>query len=793
MKIRNQMKKWIALLCVLAMVFSFVPSAFADGETDSPDSTPAVSDPAPAQDAPPTSNPAPAQDAAPTSNTAPAQESAPAPAANTAPAQDAAPAPATNTAPAQNAAPTSNTAPAQDAAPAPAADPAPSAPTQEAASNSVAEPIQVSTVEEYQSLDPLPTEPVITQTEETVETKTVTNETTTPVSETVAVEQKTDTVTNEDGSTTITTEKTTTTTTESETTTTTETTKTTTDTYEVKSEGSYVTDSEEVAAYIAAQEEEKQKEIKADVEEKGGSYEYNVEITDKPSTEHIVDDETYDTHADAEPRVQKLKETENVDNQSIKIVPTKKEEERQADLKTLVGAATDLGGTINEDVTKVEQESTVIEATFYSLDKAQEFLNKASEVYKDQTLADKDNITVEDLKGKPQNEEDKGYTCEITDYVLDTKTWTYHQTLTITITGAGLDEIKKDFPEYSISGVEPGDAFELTVVIIDKTETEDEYVLEDYSLKHGGPFFTTYASLYDARVEEYGDEVGIKYGEVVDRSEDGRYVRIKPNSVDVYLDRYGKNFMVNWGSDNYMKYYCEQNGLDYYSYNHGFATRSEYEKVAKSIDAEKMLEFYNIKYGTNYTNYYDAFQANLWNSWTEYYGENEDPETFWKGKEQTKLSDLAKENIMKYQKLDGEIDNLYMLNSFGWSEYLVFKAVRNYKANLEIDDVNYKVEYDEINHTYEVEVAGLGTYTVKEEETETEETKLTVVDVKTETVVEKETVPPIPDEPVVPVIPNIPFFPAEIGNNPQGDLLEIDDFMTPLAGSLIMNEGDCIN
>ena len=52
---------------------------------------------------------------------------------------------------------------------------------------------------------------------------------------------------------------------------------------------------------------------------------------------------------------------------------------------------------------------------------------------------------------------------------------------------------------------------------------------------------------------------------------------------------------------------------------------------------------------------------------------------------------------------------------------------------------------------------------------------------------------PIPDRPVVPVTPNIPIIPAEGGNNPQGGLLEIDDFMTPLAGAMIMNEGDCIN
>ena len=49
---------------------------------------------------------------------------------------------------------------------------------------------------------------------------------------------------------------------------------------------------------------------------------------------------------------------------------------------------------------------------------------------------------------------------------------------------------------------------------------------------------------------------------------------------------------------------------------------------------------------------------------------------------------------------------------------------------------------------------------------------------------------PTPDQPVVPPVPPLP---GEGGNNPQGGLMEIDDFMTPLAGAMIMNEGDCIN
>ena len=624
----------------------------------------------------------------------------------------------------------------------------------------------------------MPTEPVITQTEETVETKTVTTETTTPVSETAVVEQKTDTVTNEDGSTTIITETTTTTTTESETTTTTETTITTTDTYEVKSEGSYVTDSEEVADYIAAQEKEKQKEIKADVEEKGGSYEYNVEITDKPSTEHIVDDETYDTHADAEPRVQKLKETENVDNQSIKIVPTKTEEERQADLTTLVGAATDLGGTINEDVTKVEQESTVIEATFDSLDKAKDFLKAASEVYKDPTLAERDIYTSE-LKGKKTDDDDVGYTSAISGR-FNYNTWCWDLEITITITGAGLEEIDVKIPGEELI-LEPADGINAKITIIN--EAEDQYVIDSYSRNESDALLAVSKSFYEKKKAEYGENIDTEYAELV--YQEGNKIYVKPNNFQIFRDL-GRDI---WRLE-YVKEYCKEHNIDFYN-----ADFTEKENIMDALDTDDFLAFYNEKMGTDFDNFYDAYNANFKErGYASYYDEEEKvkPDDYWKERKGTVLPS----GITIYDVLttDGEVvDNLYQSVKFMWAERLVLKAVHNYKANLEIDDVNYKVEYDEINHTYEVEVAGLGTYTVKEEEIETEETKLTVVDVKTETVVEKETVPPTPDQPVVPVIPNIPFFPAEIGNNPQGDLLEIDDFMTPLAGSLIMNEGDCIN
>ena len=53
--------------------------------------------------------------------------------------------------------------------------------------------------------------------------------------------------------------------------------------------------------------------------------------------------------------------------------------------------------------------------------------------------------------------------------------------------------------------------------------------------------------------------------------------------------------------------------------------------------------------------------------------------------------------------------------------------------------------------------------------------------------------PPVtPTEPV-PVVPVAFFTPDEGGANQQPGLLEIDDFATPLAGGLNMNEGDCFN
>ena len=53
--------------------------------------------------------------------------------------------------------------------------------------------------------------------------------------------------------------------------------------------------------------------------------------------------------------------------------------------------------------------------------------------------------------------------------------------------------------------------------------------------------------------------------------------------------------------------------------------------------------------------------------------------------------------------------------------------------------------------------------------------------------------PPVPPTPVIPAVPVAFVNVDEGGANPQPGLLEIDDFATPLAGGLNMNEGDCFN
>ena len=788
MKIRNQMKKWIALLCVLAMVFSYVPSAFADGETEGSESTP-VADSTPAQDA------------------------APAPAAA---APD--PAPAANTAPAQDAAPTSNTAPAQDAAPAPAADPAPSAPTQEAASNSVAEPIQVSTVEEYQSLDPLPTEPGVTRTEETVETKTVTNETTTPVSETVEVEQKTDTVTNEDGSTTITTETTTTTTTESETTTKQETTTTTTETYEVKSEGSYVTDSEEVAAYIAAQEEEKQEEIKADVEEKGGSYDYLIKVEEDHTVIGKTDEQIYNTDAEAAARVEELSQNEK--NQDIKITSVNTEIDDSLLNQLVEGAISSVTDTDPEKLElKVEtgEESSSVEVTFSSAADANAFITALSKSAEDNDI-NVVNYNVADVtKLGPISEsdtEEKGYYVELAVYdnegnpVVDYPGYgaNLHYQLTIHVTG-GVEEITLHIPDgrdlyipkddddywwWSYVGFEPGDTATYTVKIVN--DTNDEYEIGEYEKTLDGPVKKMLSSKYD---ESYGNIVAIS----------GNYTFYEPSSFDSARKTSNGKDAVLRSLKPYLWYAGVTTQPEYVS-KYTYDERKELEDKFDNLDPaerdQNLLNYYNyMTYGeenpeNGYTDVYEAWGDNLrTNLWEQTYNGVNSEKYFAgvKGKTLNEMTLQDKTWILNGRlHLDGENTcNMYQNTLWEFGETLVLRAVHAYKASAELVDEDYKVSYNEVMDTYEVKIDGLGTYKVKEEKIDTDTSKMKVVEVKTETVVEKETVPPTPDQPVVPVIPNIPFFPAEIGNNPQGDLLEIDDFMTPLAGSLIMNEGDCIN
>ena len=53
--------------------------------------------------------------------------------------------------------------------------------------------------------------------------------------------------------------------------------------------------------------------------------------------------------------------------------------------------------------------------------------------------------------------------------------------------------------------------------------------------------------------------------------------------------------------------------------------------------------------------------------------------------------------------------------------------------------------------------------------------------------------PPVTPTPVIPAVPVAFVNVDEGGANQQPGLLEIDDFATPLAGGLNMNEGDCFN
>ena len=150
--------------------------------------------------------------------------------------------------------------------------------------------------------------------------------------------------------------------------------------------------------------------------------------------------------------------------------------------------------------------------------------------------------------------------------------------------------------------------------------------------------------------------------------------------------------------------------------------------------------------GSDYDNLYDAYAANLWDrgfkqtyngmNAEEYFGQ-------YVGKELSEI-EKALEEIEGKAWAEGEpVDDLYQSVIFEWTEKLVLKAVHDYRAKVEVEDVDYKVEYDEINHSYTVDIAGVGTYQV----IETEEKELVIVNTDTVTEVEKETTPVPEPEP----------------------------------------------
>ena len=596
------------------------------------------------------------------------------------------------------------------------------------------EQIFVGSTEEYNNLteeEQLPTEPVISE----VSTETVTETTIETTTETTVTEPivHTDVTTEEtkeentDGSTTVTT-TTTTETTESvtentETVTVETTTETTTTEYEVTSAGSYITDNKETAEYIEQEEISKQEAIKEMVEEhEEGSYEYTVEMTDIASTENKADEVIYDTKAEAETREEELVAEDQADADkeitNIVIKETASTEEREEEILKLTEAADAVVESAKEQnveikkeniIATIGEESSSLEVSFRSTDPeeakkcAEAVVAAAASAYKDKVINAE--VVAEPLKGKKANEEDKGYTVTYGEITLDRKTWEYNIDINVTITGAGFEEIEIDFWDGQNFTMQPGDAINANITITNLAE--NDYVIDGYTHDLGEYYKWMKTSTYNNKVSLYGED----YGKILAEDTNAGYTAFTPNSAQALKENAGGSTR---GTE-YFKEYIRKNGGDPF-----WPTSAERSAADKNATTENLLAFYNEKMGTNYTSLADAYNANALTRGMEWeYNDTEAPEEYWDNAENWKDSESGAlvSNLGFKEKITivGEtIDNFYQNMRSWFGESILLKAVRTYKALVEVDDIDYTVEYDETNHTYAVDVEGFGTYNTVE-------------------------------------------------------------------------------
>lgn len=424
---------------------------------------------------------------------------------------------------------------------------------------------------------------------------------------------------------------------------------------------------------IVKEQTDSQEELKQDIEGKGGTYEYEINVTDQSTTEHKS--EGTDTKEEAEKLAEELRK--NGSNSDITV-----------DEKDNTGTI-----TIQKDGFRSEEE-------------AWQYIDQVTQALKatggNENIVSDVTLVTKEVPGEMKTDasEGKGYTLRFDRYDENEKVYYY----TVDITG-GLEEIQMPLFDEMDCGMQPGDSFGIKITV--KNESNDDYIVEDYNYAQSGPYKYIVGSKWDPSLGEemtrfYAGKEYVAYIPAEDLKE-GKYTGIA-NCYPSY------NTIVRWYMDN----------------NKDVTNANEARKIIRN-NPEIYLAYYNDKLGVAGT---DQEYTDLYTAWAAYFNE-----FCWDLKigEGEELQDLEKyfEKVNQFVagesveipytlSLDGpNTDNTYQCTYWSFVTELILRikplAPANYQANIQYDHTyHYQVNYDVKTESYIIDIDGVGSYQVKE-------------------------------------------------------------------------------
>ena len=417
--------------------------------------------------------------------------------------------------------------------------------------------------------------------------------------------------------------------------------------------------SEEEKDAIVEEQTDKQEELKQDIEEKGGSYDYEITVTDQSTTEHKSGT------ADTEEAARQLA----TDDRGINVSVEKKE---------------------NTETVTIQKDG------FASADAAQEYIDRVKETL-DETV---DTIvTTEVTIATPEQQGE--VTTELTEkdgYHID-----YDRgkgIYTITITG-GLDQI--EIPLFDdFNTVAPGWSCDIKITI--QNESNDDYVVSDYVYEQQGPYKWIHKSKWNDTL-----------GEIKGTFQEGSVSNYEDYYIYIPADDCTEGYNTGIANTKTIPRVITA----WYQNKYGVAKKEAEQKIRNHPDV--YLEYYNDRLGVTgsekaYTDLYDAWCAYFNELCWEMTVEGKDPETYF-----ADMSDVeagSAEEISLHASLDGpNTDNPYMNTYWSFVAGLILKIKpipATYQAKVEYNHTfyNYQVDYDAVTESYRIDIDGVGSYQV---------------------------------------------------------------------------------